>query len=287
MIRSSAYACAAALLLAPPVALPFAPPPTAAAAPAGDNPYPALRIMDQRLAEIDYRLTRENAAWCRDARPDNGMRAANRPSFPEKRWPRVVAAYDVDPDAKNAFVIAVVPGSAAERLGVRVGQDAAGIAWAAVEEAPHCAAQMMVKASDEYYAATDGRTIQISAALIARTRDDDELAALVAHELAHIVLDHPARLKGRRSIARVKATERDADRLSVWLMARAGYDPQAAVRFWTHYGPTRDKGIFNAPTHENWKERVRRLTSEITAMQAARTLDRDAMPIISGLRKHR
>ncbi len=254
---------------------------------AAHNPYPALRIMDQRVAEIGYRLTRENASWCIEKETKSGVTLANLQDYPAKNRALARKAYDIDPGIKDWFVLTVVPGSAADKAKVRTGQSAENLKIPAFVQHPKfCWAKITVVARDDMYAATDGKNIQISAALIQQTRDDDELAALLAHELAHVVLEHPSALKSKRSIARVKSTERDADRLSVWLMARAGYDPMAAVRFWTHYGPRRDKGIFNAPTHDNWKNRVARLTSEIAAMQTARATDKNAMPNIPELRTY-
>jgi beta-barrel assembly-enhancing protease len=259
------------------------------------NPYPALRIMDGRVATISYRLTAANANWCgtKYTMRDNGVRDVQTTEFPDSMRAKALAAYDAPPGFEGLLVIAVVPKSLADKAGVRVGQDGVAVYEKLSRLAPigdkaewFCKAGFSVAARDDMYAATDGRQVQISAALINRTKDDDELAALLAHELSHIILDHPGTLKGKRSIARVKQTERDADRLSVWLMVRAGYDPRATVRFWTHYGPTRDKGIFNAPTHENWKERVARLTSEIAAMEKARVANPDAMPAIQGLKRY-
>jgi predicted Zn-dependent protease len=64
------------------------------------------------------------------------------------------------------------------------------------------------------------------------------------------------------------ATEIEADRLSIWLMANAGYDPQGAIRFWTRYGKQRGKGIFSAPTHYRWTKRVALFQEEIAKLHA-------------------
>jgi hypothetical protein len=134
----------------------------------------------------------------------------------------------------------------------------------------------------------DGSLVSISTAMVAVIGDENELAAILAHELAHNLLRHQERLELARkkqgdlaalgsSIARIKATEIEADRLSVWLMANAGYDPLASVRFWTRYGQSHGKGIFSAPTHYRWKKRVALLENEIAAMSAA--------PVENGLKR--
>ena len=53
--------------------------------------------------------------------------------------------------------------------------------------------------------------------------------ALIAQEMAHTVLDRQSRIEAsHKSFAVVRRTEYEADRLSVWLLANAGYPPTAA-----------------------------------------------------------
>jgi hypothetical protein len=87
--------------------------------------------------------------------------------------------------------------------------------------------------------------IPVQQTLLARS--DDELAFPLAHELAHLVLEHDRAppVSGRRGEAngqitlrrgRSASAEADADRLGLYLLANAGYDPAAAVEFLTRYG---------------------------------------------------
>jgi predicted Zn-dependent protease len=94
---------------------------------------------------------------------------------------------------------------------------------------------------------------------------------VAAHELSHNLLAHRDRINAAKSgkTRLIKSTEEEADRLSVWLMANAGYDPQAAITFWERYGAETGLGIFTAPTHYRWQDRVAMLRREIEAMQAA------------------
>src|SRR3546814_14345684 len=57
-----------------------------------------------------------------------------------------------------------------------------------------CASDFRVEARDTESGAADGRLVLISAGLAAFAADDDELAAAVAHELAHNILRHRERL---------------------------------------------------------------------------------------------
>lgn len=142
-----------------------------------------------------------------------------------------------------------------------------------------CRSGFDVDPSAKRDAGADGDRVRVTSAIIDYTPDDAELAAVVAHELAHNLLDHRAKLakvkKGK--IAAIRATEEEADRLSVWLMANAGFDPQAAISFWHRYGKATGLGIFSAPTHYRWKTRVKMLDEEIAALSR--------VPAENGLRR--
>ena len=124
-------------------------------------------------------------------------------------------------------------------------------------------------------AAADGKRVVIGRKLVEALppdplRGDELLAAALAHELAHNLLGHRVRLAASgRSWSKVKATEREADRLSVWLLANAGYDPSSSVRFFERWGPKFDLGLFATPDHDGWKARVRTVSAEIETMRAA------------------
>ena len=68
-----------------------------------------------------------------------------------------------------------------------------------------------------------------------------------------------------RSARLFKQTEVEADRLSVWLLAGAGYDPAAAGRFWTAFGQRKGRPLFQAGTHPGWRDRVASLEAEAAA----------------------
>ena len=152
-----------------------------------------------------------------------------------------------------------------------------------------CASQFQIRPDKKRNASADGKIVTITSALAEYTQSDDELAAIAAHEFAHNLLKHKERLNAQKvnrgffgqfgkSAGRIKATEIEADRLSVWLMKNAGYDPQAAIRFWTRYGKEHGKGIFSASTHYRWKKRVELFEEEIAKMATASTVERDKYP---------
>jgi hypothetical protein len=84
-------------------------------------------------------------------------------------------------------------------------------------------------------AQSDGVHLQIGDGYLARY-NADTVAIVVAHEMAHNILHHYEQLRRARSCAadarETRRTEAEADRLSVALLANAGYDPMLPARFW-------------------------------------------------------
>lgn len=160
-----------------------------------------------------------------------------------------------------------------------------------VKGVPACASIFQVKASAKFGAAADGRYVQIDAPLVDFAGEDDELAAVLSHELAHNILRHRARLDAAgidrgllqefgRNARLTRATETEADRLSVWLLAGAGYDPRAAVRFWTRWEKERGKPLIASATHGRASTRIGMIEEEIAKMGRAKAIDPTARPAL-------
>jgi hypothetical protein len=158
----------------------------------------------------------------------------------------------------------------------------------AVEAEPGCPSRFQLIPSRRLNARADGRYVQVTTAIAEYVQDEQELAAVLAHEFAHNVLRHRDRLDEAgvargffgnfgRNARRIRETEAEADRLSVYLMDRAGYDPTAAVRFWTRFGP-RGLNFLGSPTHPNWRARIALFEAEIGRIRAARAAGRVPMP---------
>lgn len=153
---------------------------------------------------------------------------------------------------------------------VRASRDGAEVN-AIIKATPICASEFWVDARPKTDAGADGDQVRLTSGMMAFVSDDAELAAVVAHELAHNLLGHRAILAGvkKGKSKAILKTEIEADQLSVWLMANSGYDANAAVRFWQRYGPKTSLGIFSEGTHLRWKNRVKVLQAEISRMNQA------------------
>ena len=102
----------------------------------------------------------------------------------------------------------------------------------------------------------------------------DLLAGMIGHEMAHAVLDHQALLAASHgSTAITRRTEREADRLSVWLLTNGGYRPEAAIEFQKEIIARHDGFLIIDPTHGNWRERARIIADEIAELKSAPDAD--------------
>ncbi len=99
--------------------------------------------------------------------------------------------------------------------------------------------------------------------------EEPVFAGLVAHEFAHNVLGHDAWLdRNGRQAKHVRRIEREADRLIPWLLANAGYDPEAAVTFMTRWGSKHDSGLRLRMGHDGWDERAAAIGLEVAQVKA-------------------
>lgn len=109
-----------------------------------------------------------------------------------------------------------------------------------------CGYDVQLDPSDELNARADGKRLFITTAMAGFAATDDELALVLGHELAHHVLGHrdwhEAEARGRRTqtLPALAGTsggaERQADRVGLYLAARAGFDPLIASAFWRRFG---------------------------------------------------
>jgi beta-barrel assembly-enhancing protease len=155
-----------------------------------------------------------------------------------------------------------------------------------------CATRFELSAEDEEQAYADGSLVQVTAGMGRYTDgQDDELAGVIAHEIAHNLLRHIPRSQEagtpddyRRYLGRYarisRKMEEEADRLAVWLLAVAGYDPEAPVRFWNRFGPNNDSAHPFGRLHDPWRVRVASIEDELAIMRAAKAADPDARPTL-------
>lgn len=293
--------------------------PVCAATPAQSS-YEDWAAIEARVATIGFRLTTANAAWCPARQPQFGWIWGDPRLYDADRRSEALAAYHAT-DRDAPFVAGIASTSPAAVAGMHVGTAVIGMQGAVVPNGqgnhpfaritaleirlaalstktplaldigegrtiritptPGCVSDFRVEPSEKPGAVADGRMVLVNYGLAQFAASDDELAAAIAHELAHNILRHRARLDAAgvdrglgkqfgRNARLFRQTEIEADRLSVWLLAGAGYDPAAAGRFWTRFGQRKGRPLFQAGTHPGWRDRVASLEAEAAAIVAAR-----------------
>lgn len=287
------------------------------AEPAGN--MEALRALDLRLATIAQRLVTGNAALCRDLQPAPGLVIHARDQYDATPSPALLAAFGfATPVAVEAVVpgsaaarggvqpndaLVAINGRAvplpAGKAPTSATRDAAAALLASqpatapltlevirggiqrmltLPAQPGCRVAVEVLPGAEGTPYSTGTAIQVGEQFLLRF-DDADVAAVMAHELAHIVLAHRARREAAgvggglfkelgRSGRLLKQTEIEADRLSVHLLANAGYDPASAPRFWRMHGREIDAGIFRSRIYPSPAARAALLEEEIAATPA-------------------
>ena len=273
--------------------------------------YQELAKQDLRLAIIGYRLASLNAPFCTRKSRNPGWVLHDKAQYPNPDTAQAVFGFRAP-----IAVSAVVPGGAAEMLGIKPGDGIVAVNDANIFDADFvqdertsarlekfqdmlgealdttgaveitlmsadgkkkvtltppaiCVSRFWVDTKSKLDAGADGVSVRVTEGLLAFTAEDEaQLAAVVAHEMSHNLLGHRQRLAAtKKSIKQTLATEIEADRLSIWLMANAGYDTAAALRFIERYGRKTGLGIFSAGTHLRWKNRQRVMQQEITSIQ--------------------
>jgi len=274
-----------------------------------------FQAADQRLQDVGWKLARGNVAFCETVVPSVGLQLQDLASYGKPRIARAALGFEGDfavQTAARGSPAALSGAFAVNREIARLGS-ADPNAWEAearrhwerltrahdhvdrllrergrivlgfadgsqseLQPVPVCATRFEL-ASEGARAMADGERVLIGMEFPGFEYDEARFAGVVAHELAHNVLGHSDWLdRNGRSQRNVRRIEREADRLMPWLLANAGYDPEAAVRFMTSWGPWNDGWIFRNRSHDGWDERAEFIAGEIPRIRALLAANRKA-----------
>jgi len=262
--------------------------------------------LQERLYKVAAPLLIQNAELCKgQARNLLGFTAKNRWSYPGDYNEAAHVAFGMD---ERLQVTSVLAGSGAARVGLQTGDvllaaggkplptgqhapaQAGGIfgkiiasqaslpmtierrgseRQIAIPVTRTCAFAIEVGNADNVNAYGDGTRVLVTRGLINFTRNDDELAFVLAKTMAHNMLGHPATQRNQATIGSIidnlrsinpdtsmligsggiKAMPADADaaadRLGIYLAARAGYDVADAPAFWRRLAEAYPSTVLN------------------------------------------
>lgn len=145
-----------------------------------------------------------------------------------------------------------------------------------------CPSAIQLLPSGKRDAGADGKMISLTTGMYDFARNDDELATVISHELAHNGLQHRVALDAKdvrrgvlgqfgKNATRIRQTECEADHVGIYYMARAGFDIAVVPEFYRRLGGTYDLGPLSDRTHPSGKKReeaARDTLAEIAAKQA-------------------
>ena len=167
-----------------------------------------------------------------------------------------------------------------------------------------CAYDVLLFQADDVNAAADGKRVMMTTGMSRYVQNDDELAIVLGHELAHNAMRHRDRMAASTRLARAggligsvligvttgvgvdlyslaargtKQTrltlEREADYVGLYFAARAGYDVSGAMGFWRRFAADYPGATYTRSAHPGSPERALNISAtaqEIAGKRAAR-----------------
>lgn len=262
-----------------------------------------LRLQD-RLYRVAHPIMRENADLCKKTAPSIGARSHTVRSYDKKL--RSAARRELRAEDKPTLLY-IRPGSPAEKAGLRLGDRLQGpddkplsipgkklaeyledgteltivrgneklpVTFNSVTE---CDYPVNLKMTSTINAYATGRSIIMTSGMVNFTQSDDELAAIVGHELAHNELSHIRKIITNVILSGfatryTRAFESESDYVGLYYAARAGYAIERVEDMWRRLGKMNMKYIARDKTHPRFPDRYVRLAAaraEIKARQEA------------------
>ncbi len=265
--------------------------PAAKATAARDPVLDALLARQDRVYRIAAPLITKNAVLCRSlARPLLGFTAKNLHSYPPELAAAVRNTLGL---GERLQVMQVLEGSGALRAGMARGDLLQSIQDIPVPEGPQaeneaartlapvlknlteirvtvlrrgqplslqvpltlaCAVAIDIGNAPNLNAYSDGRRVMLTRGLLDNLTSDEDVAAVIAREIAHNVLQHARQLQQVATLSAViesllplkpepasytgsggikptpEKMDQEADRLAMFMLARSGYDPLSLIR---------------------------------------------------------
>ncbi|MDB5838689.1 MAG: hypothetical protein JWQ23_641 [Herminiimonas sp.] len=280
-----------------------------AVVPAEQAALQTLVSLQDRLYRVAAPLLVNNPELCKgNARNLLGFTAKNKYSYSAELTQAAEVLYGLD---ERLQVMGVLAGSGAARVGIRRGDKIESVEGKPMPQGPNaerqaatilaplvgtrpgirmtmlrdgasipltvpltraCAYSIELGNSDNVNAYNDGRRVMVTRGMINFVRSDDELAFVLAKEMAHNSLLHATKQNMSATVgdiidnlvrirpdtttmagtSGVRPTPQEldaaADTLSLYMVARAGYDVDQALRFWERLATQYPASVLNGYT---------------------------------------
>lgn len=158
---------------------------------------------------------------------------------------------------------------------------------------PGCGGKPVLYAKGGLNAWSDGKYVAVTNTMMKFARDDSELAFVVSHEMAHNILDHALKLRGKSMLlaslgigsSKIKNTEIEADQIGAEILVTAGFSVEGALTLLQRVGPKIPLNL--ATTHPGIKRRLGIVTEAAARVEEtalAVRAERERPALAAGLR---
>jgi len=208
-------------------------------------------------------------------KPNDTLRAVNGADLADKSWGQTsTASYDAVSAAMAA--LEALPDQKAAVLSIERGGQRLELSVTAQNV---CRSRVEMAPGNAINANANGLVAQISGRLVDWVESDDELALVIAHEMAHNLLDHPKRLSEKSALSGLATSlglsgraqrqmELEADRMGIIMAANAGFNYKIAPDFWARLNSNSPIASFLATTHPTTparRDNAQRVVDELNA----------------------
>jgi hypothetical protein len=320
---------------------PATPAPVPVVTSAEETALQQLVELQDRLDRVAGPLLVNNSPLCkRNARRLLGFTAKTKYSYTAEFIPAAQKLLHLD---ERLRVTGVLPGSGADKVGVLRGDRLLSVNDKALPQGPNaerqaaallgpmvtsrgnvkltvlrnnrqmvldvpltmaCAFRVELGNTDAVNAYSDGYRVLVTRGMLAYAKSDQELAYVLAREMAHNALGHPIRLRSSATIAGVidnlirinpdlgmvngtagikpysQSIDTAADVTGLFMAARAGYDIDGATAFWENLASKFPITTINGYTalHPETTPRLAAIDKAITDIRAKQAMQKPLLP---------
>ena len=264
----------------------------------------------ERLLRVARPVLLANAELCPKTRRDIGVMIHSEDSYPKEM--RIAASRELDAGERPS-VFKTAPGGPAEKAGLQPGdhilvggeavdagelreylEDTDGPLTLSVERQAHvlelsvtpdtvCASRLRLRPSSAINAYADGRHITFTTGMLDFVDNDNELALIVGHELAHNTMGHIRKavtnfILSGGATRYTRPFESEADYVGLYYMVRAGYDPAGVEDFWRRLAEVDPRSVNRAKTHPTFPDRYLRIAAARAEIEAKRAAGEPLVP---------
>ena len=167
-----------------------------------------------------------------------------------------------------------------------------------------CAFGIELGNADNVNAYADGQRVMVTRGMMGFAQEDDELAYVIARTMAHNMLGHAATQRNAGTIGGIienltnispdtsmligsggikampASLDAAADRLAVYLLARAGYRIDGAATFWKRFFGTYPASVLNGHTanHPSMGQRIAAIDKAVAEVKAKKSGKQPLVP---------